>query len=157
MTKIEKLKSLNLSEDTVVHLEYSDGTDVFVHNESEVETALEATNVVDIFSELITTPKICVEAEYSGNPLESLRDDGLLEDYNRGDYNFSEYVAEAISENFYDVDLIDYSVEKYDYKRGFCTLSASLKSTVKSLLTSQANIEQWKVSVDTDAGLLTLS
>ena len=34
-TMIDKLKNLNLGSEDVVTLTYSEGTDVFVHNESE--------------------------------------------------------------------------------------------------------------------------
>ena len=40
MSIYKKLQSLNLTEETMVSLRYSEGTDVFVHNETEVETAM---------------------------------------------------------------------------------------------------------------------
>jgi len=155
-TMIEKLKSLNLSDDAVVSLTYTEGTDVFVHNESEVETALEETSVVDAFSELITTPGLLAKTSCGYDVMESLRDSDLLEDYPRDHSGFSEFVADAIKENFYDVDLIEYSVEKYDYKRGFCTLTAAVKLTAAEIFTSNPLIEGWAASVKTDLGTLTL-
>ena len=156
MSIIQKIKDLNLSEDTTVSLSYSDGVDVFVHNETEVETALSETDVVTTFADLIATPGIRAETQYGGNVLESLREEGLLEDYPR-DFTFSEYLAETITENFYDVDLIDYTTEKYDHKRGFTTLSADVKVSVKNLLSAQPYLGGWTVSVPTEAGTLTLS
>ena len=153
---IEKIKSLNLPEDAEVTLSYEDGTDVFVHNESEVETALEQTDVVEVFSSLITTKGLTVTTQYGHDPLETLRDDGLLEDYERGSGDFENYVSEAIRDNFYEVDLIDYSTEKYDYKRGFCTLSTQVKATVGDLIASDADIDSWTTSIKTENGTLTL-
>ena len=156
MSIIQKIKDLNLDEDTTVSLSYSEGVDVFVHNETEVETALSETDVVTTFADLVATPGIKAETQYGGNVLESLRSEGLLEDYAR-DFTFSEYLAETITENFYDVDLIDYSTEKYDHKRGFTTLSADVKVSVKNLLLAQPYLGGWTVSVPTEAGTLTLS
>jgi hypothetical protein len=156
MSVIEKLKNLNLSDDAIVSLSYSEGTDVFVHNESEVETALAETNVVDAYSELITTPGLTVNSSYGYNVMESLRDSDLLEGYPRDFSGFPEYVAEAIKENFYDVDLIDYSVEKYDHKRGFCTLTADVKLSAGDIFKTNPHIDGWEISVKTDNGTLTL-
>ena len=154
---IDKLKNLNLNNEDVVTLTYSEGTDVFVHNESEVETALADTNVVDAFSELITTPGLKVKTAYGYDVMESLRDSDLLEDYQRDYSGFAEFVADAIRENFYDVDLIDYTVEKYDHKRGFCTLSADVKLTAEEIFKFQPSIDSWNVSVKTSNGTLSLS
>ena len=54
MNIISKLKDLNLEDDAIVNFTFSEGTDVFVHNETEVETALSDTNVVETFSELVS-------------------------------------------------------------------------------------------------------
>ena len=156
MSIFETLTSMNLPGDTVVNLSLEEGTDVFVHNETEVETALENTSVVSSFAELISTPGLKVNDSY-GNPiLESLRDGGHLDDYNRGDFNFTEYLAETINDNFYDIDLIEYTTEKYDHKRGFTTLSAEASVTLDNLLETRPFVSFWNVSVKTPAGTLTL-
>ena len=156
MSVAEKLKSLNLPEDAVATLTYSAGTDVFVHNETEVETALEDTDVVTTLCDLITTPGLEASDVYGTDVLESLRDRDLLEGYQR-DGTFAEYLAETINENFYDVDVVEYSVEKYDYKRGFCTLSTRLKVPVANLLEVDPLLAGWEVAVQTDHGVLSLS
>ncbi len=154
---IAKLKSLNLPSDTSVMLTLEEGTDVFVHNETEVETALSETDVVQNFAELITTTGFQGTSAYGGeNLLDTLRDEGLLDDYDRGSLCFAEYVAEQIHENFYDVDLIDYTTEKYDHKRGFCTLSATVKTTVGNLIEAAPYLGSWNISVKTGDGTLRL-
>lgn len=156
MSIIQKIKSLNLEGDTTVALEYSEGTDVFVHNETEVETALAETDVVSSFAELIATPGLNASTQWGGPVLESLRDEGLLDDYERGSFSFSEYITEAISDNFYEVDLVEYSTEKYDHKRGFCTLSATVNVSVDDLLSAAPFLSGWTASVPTNAGTLTI-
>ena len=84
-----------------------------------------------------------------------MRDQDLLEDYSR-DGEFAEYLTETINENFYDVELVDYSTEKYDHKRGFTTLTATAKVTVSNLLESSPMLFGWTASVNTEAGVLTL-
>ena len=155
MTILENLKNLNLDADAVVSLSYSEGTDVFVHNETEVETALSDTDVVSTFADLVATPGLNAETQYGGNVLASLRDEGLLDDYSR-DFTFSEYLAETIADNFYDVDLIDYTTEKYDHKRGFCTLSADVNVTMGNVLETMPCLVGWKASVQTDNGMLVI-
>ena len=156
MSIIQKIKDLNLPEDSMVSLSYSEGVDVFVHNETEVETALSETDVVNTFAELVATKGLKATTQYGTGVIESLRDEGLLDDYERGSFTFSDYITETISDNFYDVDLIDYSTEKYDHKRGFCTLSADVRVPVKNLIESAPYLGAWTVSVQTDSGTLTL-
>ena len=155
MSIYETLTSMNLPGDTVVNLSYSEGTDVFVHNETEVETALEQTSVVSSFSELIATPGLFVTTQYGGDVMESLREEGLLEEYDREGW-FAEYLSETISNNFYDIDLIDCSTEKYDHKRGFTTLSAEVQCTLENMLDSRPTLLGWDVTIRTAAGSLTL-
>tara|TARA_Y100001970_G_scaffold293783_1_gene443163 strand:+ start:953 stop:1429 length:477 start_codon:yes stop_codon:yes gene_type:complete len=155
MSIYETLTSMNLPGETVVNLSYSEGTDVFVHNETEVETALEQTSVVSSFSELVATPGLFVSTQYGGNVMESLRDEGLLEEYDREGW-FAEYLSETISNNFYDVDLIDCSTEKYDHKRGFTTLTAEVQCTLENMMEARPSLYGWDVTIQTAAGKLTL-
>ena len=156
MSIFETLTSLNLAPETPVNLSYSEGTDVFVHNETEVETALSETDVVSTLAELVATPGLTVQTQYGGDVLESLRGEGLLDDYERGSFSFSEYLTETINDNFYDVDLIEYSTEKYDHKRGFTTLSAEVQVTLENFIEAQPFLTGWEVSVKTDKGTLVL-
>ena len=142
MTIIEQIRKLNLPSDTKINLYYSEGTDVFVHNETEIETALENTVVVRSYVEVII-------------PVAHLREQGLLEDYDREGW-FADYLVDCINDNFYDAEVIEYSIEKYDHKRGFCTLSAELYTTAEHVLASTIGLDGWKVTVETSAGDLIL-
>ena len=155
MSMIDNIKNLNLESSAVVTLTYSQGTDVFVHNESEVETALEETSVVEAFSELLATPGLEAKSTYGGNVLEELRSADLLESYER-DFTFSEYLTDVLKENFYDADVIEYATEKFDYKRGFCTLTAKVSVLADNLIEVSPNLEGWNVSIKTSLGVLTL-
>ena len=156
MSIFETLREMNMPGDSVVSLSLSEGTDVFVHNESEVETALTETTVVSEFAELVATKGLEVTTAYGTNVLDSLRDDGLLDDYDREGW-FSVYLAETMNDNFYDLDLIEYSTEKYDYKRGFCTLTADVRVTLENLLDVCPPLTGWDVQVKTPNGTLTVT
>jgi len=157
MSFIEKLQSLHLESDAIATLTYSEGADVFLMNEDEVETALSETNVVQQFSELITTPGINATTPFGTNIIGELRHNDYLLDYERGSFSFSDYISETIRDNFYELDFIDKSVKKYDYKRGFCTLSATVKIPVEDLIMESPYTGGWTVSVPTENGTITLN
>jgi hypothetical protein len=156
MSIIEKLTNMELPEDTTVSLTLSDGCDVFVHNETDVDTALAETSVVSGFSELVATSGLNACTGYGDNIVESLRDAGHLESYERDTFGFSDHIAETITENFYDLELIDYSTEKYDYKRGFTTLTAEVQVNIQDLLNSAPFLGGWEARVQTANGTLTI-
>ena len=133
------------------------GIIVWQHNETEIETAIAETDVVSTFAELIAIPGLNVSTRWNGNVLQSLRDDGYLDDYERGSFAFEEYIADTLAENFYDQEFIEYSTEKYDHKRGFCTLSAEVQIPAGDIITESPYLSNWEVSVQTIDGVLTLN
>ena len=156
MTTSEKIKELGLPGDTKVNLKLSEGTDVFHYNETEIDTALENTSVVSEYVDLILTAGLNLETTWGENPVTALRDQGLLEDYER-DGTFDDYLKCAIYDNFYDAEVIEYSTEKYDHKRGFTTLTAELYTTSEDIVKSGADLSSWTVTVETKAGDLILN
>ena len=154
MSVVKRLQSLKLPDDALVTLTYAEGTDVFVHNETEVDDAMSETSVINEFATLIAQSKLDARNRWSGNILQHLREELYLEDYERGSFAFEEYLAETLSENFYDVDLIEYSTEKYDHKRGFTTLTAQVEVPLANFVEVNPFVTGWTVSVDTDNGTL---
>ena len=73
MSIFEKLKSLNLPEDTMVSLSYEEGCDVFVHNESEIDTALSETDVVSTLASLLATPFLKVYSNWNSELLRFIK------------------------------------------------------------------------------------
>ena len=154
MSATDKLKNLNLPKETMVTLTFEEGVDVFHFNETEIDTALSETSVVDEFAALIAHSKLDARNRWSGNVLEQLRAEDYLEEYERGTYAFEEFLAETIKDNFYDVDFIDHSTEKYDHKRGFTTLTAQVEVPIENFIEVDPFISGWNVSVETDNGTL---
>lgn len=155
MSIYKKLQSLNLTEDSMISLRYSEGADVFVHNETELDTAMSETDVINRFSELVATPGLRAQTRWGEDIIQELRDSGFLEEYER-DYTFEDYICETITENFYDFSFIESSTEKYDHKRGFCTLSAEVEVPYGNLSKTQPNLFGWDVVVETPLGTLTI-
>ena len=100
MSIAKKLQSLNLDDDAMITLVYEEGTDVFVHNETEVEDAMSNTSVINEFASLISQSKLDARNPWSGNILEHLRNEDYLEDYSRNG-EFQEYLAETLTEKLY--------------------------------------------------------
>lgn len=126
---ISSFDKLEVPGDARVELVYEDGSDVVHYNDTQDETVMEETNVIDSL----------VDAARSGIKLEddliqTLRDWEMLDDYERDSYDFNNHCVEKIKENPYDFcDFIDFSTEQYDHKRGYTTLTARLYTTVDDL------------------------
>ena len=155
MSVIDKLQSLNLTNDAMITLTMEEGTDVFVHNETEVEDAMNNTSVISDFASLIANTKLDARNRWSGNVIQHLRDNDFLDEYERGSFAFEDFLTETLTENFYDTDLIEYSTEKYDYKRGFTTLTAQVEIPYANFMEVRPFISGWTVSVETENGTLT--
>jgi hypothetical protein len=155
MSVVKRLQTLNLSDDALVTLSFSEGTDVFHFNETQIEDAMNETNVINEFAALIAHAKLDARNRWCGNVLEHLREQEYLEEYERGTWGFEGYLAETLMENFYDHDLIEHCTEKYDHKRGFTTLTAAVQIPVSNFIEIEPHVTGWTVSVDTENGTLT--
>ena len=153
MSIFEQLSGLGLDGETTVTLSYSDGVDVFVHNETAVDTAISETDVIYQFASLVATPRLLAEVPFVGGVLEALRDEGHLDDYER-DSTFEDYIAEVLTENFYDQEFIDKSIEQYDYKRGYCTLETTVQIPLSNFLEIEPQVAGWSIEVPTENGKL---
>ena len=67
MSVFDRLTGFNLPSGTTVTMSYSEGTDVFVHNETAVDDAIGYTDVIQTFSDLIATPGLQARFLYIRN------------------------------------------------------------------------------------------
>lgn len=157
-----KLKSLNLAPDTSVTLTYSDGCDVFIHNDTAIETALKETNTVTAFSRLVE--HLAAVSDETHWILEQLRDDYVIDYDDEEDdagnvspvrLDFTD-ISDALDENFGEQSFIESTIERYDHKRGRCTLTATVDSTVAEILKNPPDLTGWDIMVETDNGMLTI-
>ena len=109
MSVVKRLQTLNLPNDAMVTLTFEEGTDVFVHNETEIDDAMSQTSVISEFASLIANTKLDARNRWSGNIIQHLRENDFLDEYERGSFAFEDFLAETLTENFYDTELIEYS------------------------------------------------
>ena len=152
MSLQDKLKKANLDNNHEVTLVYTDGEDVIHAWDGYQETVIENSGIATTLAELVTSQS------FKGNPvLEEMRDNHLLEDYERDHSGFADYVANVITENVYEYDWIERNTEQYDYKRGFMTVEARVKTTVGTVLNADSHtVSGWTVETSTDLGNLTI-
>lgn len=160
VSKYEKLSDtfnkLEVNGETEVSLAYEDSADVLHYQGDADETAIgECIHVVE---NLVSTARSGIR--FQENLIDDMRDQDHLEDYERGDYDFDNYCAGMISENFYDYhDYISCSTEQYDHKRGCTTVTASLTTTVADLLESEYavnGLDGWRMSFSSPNGNMTI-
>lgn len=165
---VDKLNEMNLAPDTVVTMTYSDGTDCFVHNETEVDDALQYTDVVSEFADMISSNlDVSFTNGYGSNVIDTLIESeafdlGLVnsckddENEDADPSEIGESTSEFINENFYDQEFIEKDIERYDHKRGFITLTATLKTTVGAIIENNVYCSGWKVAVPFQGGTFTI-
>lgn len=148
---ISSFDKMEVTGDTQVELFYSDGADVVHYNDSQDETVMEETSVIDSLVEASRSG-----VEFEENLIQTLRDNEMLDDYERDSYDFDNHCAEKIKENPYDFcDFIDFSTEQYDHKRGYTTLTATLYTTVDNLRNAEegqiSSLEGWSAKFQAES------
>lgn len=163
---LTKLESLNLSDDATLTLTYSDGCEVFHYkDDGGVGDAVEGTYTVQRFAELLEELQKVSEGVHP--ILEALDDSYVLtlDDFREESededgepiLNISwTDIQDGISNNFFDQEYIESSVKRYDHKRGFCTLTATLEVTYGEMKRANLNLIGWDIDVETENGTLTI-
>ena len=156
----DKIKALGATDETDVNFSWEEGCDVFHYNETHVETAMGETGAAYALAEAVTE-KGSVFYDKGNSVIETLREDGMLDDYERGDENFTHFVAEVIGESFYDYDWIEQSTQRFDHKRGWTDLSMELSVPLGHLKEESYNhnpLPNWTCQVrDGKGNLVTLA
>tara|TARA_Y100000310_G_scaffold341949_1_gene443037 strand:+ start:10733 stop:11215 length:483 start_codon:yes stop_codon:yes gene_type:complete len=155
---VNTLEELNVADDNYVYLNYVDRASVWHISDDHVETALQETSTADILAGALATPGVTVLSRYDEDVLANIRDNGLLDDYDR-DGDFEDYLADVIRQEAYELDLLSISVERHDHKRGTCEVASNIKVTVadlRALDDADVFTSGWEVAIQTAAGTLTL-
>ena len=154
MSRFDKLKEMNLSNNTKVVVSSEDGQEVFHYTGDDYEgNTVRETGMARSLADLVTKKQLC-----NNSVIEQLRDGGYLDDYERGSYEFEEYVSDAITENWFEAGFLDVNTKHYDYKRGYTNVRAELEITLGELLSANKAIPHlfggWNVAVETPMGVL---
>tara|TARA_R110000824_G_scaffold171505_1_gene349179 strand:+ start:71 stop:550 length:480 start_codon:yes stop_codon:yes gene_type:complete len=149
-----KIKALGVEDDASVDFKWEEGCDVFHYNETHIEDAMHNTGAAYALAEAIAEGVFYEK----GNPiLEEMREEGLLDEYERGAEAFTDFVSEVIDEEHYNYSWIENSTERFDHKRGWTNLSMELSIPLGDLKELGFNpLPAWTPSVRTPAGYMTL-
>ena len=170
---VNRLKELEISEDSFVTLNYTEGNDVWHINDGYVTDSVHETATASMLAGLLASG-IPVYSNW-GEPsegsdiLNELRAQGELDDYERGEEYFQDYITERLAETIYDGEYsLEYSTEQYDYKRGRCDISTEVQVRFGDILNAELDTEGrfkyfdvdsfvsgFTVSVQTSNGTLT--
>ena len=171
---VNRLRELGVKDDGCVTLSYSEGCDVWHINESHVEESVSETATAELVAGLLVmgVPVYSSYGEMSegSDILNDMRNNDELEDYERGEEYFQDYLTEKLQTTIYDGEYaLEHSTEQYDYKRGRCDISAEVRVSAGDLYAADAAtagrfeffnaasfVSGFKVSVQTENGTLTL-
>jgi len=155
----ERLQQLNIADDDYVYLNYEDTTEVWHISDDYIEVALNETDTARMLAALLATPHVTVYSRYEEDVLDAMRDEGLLDDYDREAW-FEAYLAQTLQTHAYEYDLLTISTELHDHKRGTCEIAANVKVKAGDLYELGAGADSFvsgfEVVVQTENGLLTL-
>jgi len=153
MSFYEKIQALKLDEDTDVSFIFEEGCDVHHYTDTYLEEAISLTGIAHTLAEVISEGPLY---ENGNSILEEMREEGLLDEYERGDESFTDFVAETIATNHWDYGWLEHSTERYDYKRGFTTFTLEFDVKAGDLKNHPSAFLGWTASVQTGHGTLTL-
>ena len=158
---LETLRELNVGNEDYVYLNYQDSAEVWHISDDYIETALGDTNTASVLGNALATPGVTVLSRYDEDILGNMRDEGMLDEYER-DGDFEWFLTAKIQEEAYQYDLLTISTERHDHKRGTCEVAANLKVKAGDLYTlgdtsANAFVSGFEVVVQTKAGNLTLN
>lgn len=151
MSLQSKLREAGLENDARIVLNYSTGADVIHAYDNYVDAVLQQTGFTDTVANVIAFPGFKNEA------IQEMRESGecFLDGYERDGSGFDNFVSQVISENIYDFNFVDQTVEQYDYKRGFLTLEANVETTVAEVFQAPEHLfTGWSTQVPTKVGVL---
>ena len=156
---IDTINNLDVTDDTIVTLRYEDRHEGWHSTGDLEENAVKETNTADMVAGLILDKQLAVTTNYGEeNALDALRSTELLQEYDRGNFEFEEFIAATIRQNPYDLDeFVEFATEQYDHKRGVCTVSAQFKATIGNIKSSPSSVSGWEISVPTNNGNFTFS
>ena len=160
VTIIDTINNLDVTDDTIVTLRYEDSHEGW-HSTGELEDdAVMETNTANAIAELITDKVLQVRTTFGDETaIDSLRDAGLLDEYERGSFEFEEFITDVIKQKTYECDgLIEFETIQYDHKRGRCDVTSELTTTVGNIrkasdeVTGLMSLTGWTASFDHGGG-----
>jgi len=150
MSKLQKLRNSNLDPDSTARLKFKERVDVNHSTDYFEQNAVKKTNITAFLTDMILNPLLG-----NNQVLAEMRENGMLEDYKRGSFDFENFVQDVVDENWQDYEWVEALTERHDYKRGTTTVSTTVETTVAAI-SELADFELvgWTVEVDHPMGIL---
>ena len=149
MSLHKDLMKANLDDNTNVSLSYSVGDDVVHAWDGFEEQVMNDSGLLQSVAELITEPL------FKNDIIQDMRENGDLDNYPRDGSGFAEYVAEVIQDDIWEHEWIEQQTERYDYKRGYHTITARINTTVGDIMNAPDFLfTGWEAQVNTGHGRL---
>ena len=101
MSFYKRIQALGLDDETNVNLVLEEGCDVHHYTDDYLSNAMAITGIAHTLAEVITEGPLY---KTGSDILQEMRDEGLLDDYERGSEDFTSFVAEVIEDNHWDLD-----------------------------------------------------
>ena len=150
--RFNKLREMNLDASCKVTLSTEGGAEIIHYTGDDYEgETIDDTGIAYKMAELATSTYLP-----NNDLIEEMRYNGVLDDYERGSFEFEEYVAGVIRGDWY--EYMDVNTEHYDHKRGYTNVKAAVKLTLGELLKADQEMpslfSSWEVEVQTPMGAL---
>jgi len=151
---VEKIKNLNLDPNTPIKLKLSNNRQVFHYTGDYTDEVYKDTNFLYDLSYVVSFEYI---RKYN-SIINEMRQNNLLDDYERGSFSFDDYIYNLLAENRW--DYVQENLEQWDYKRGKLTLEAELEVPAHLLLKALESFmsldSNWSIFIKTENGILEL-
>lgn len=153
-----KIFTLDLPNDAPCTLVFEANETVAHYNDDYQEGALKNSGIFDQLVSLVTSPFF-----KNNRIITEMRDNNLLDDYERGSYEFESFICGKLFEEYWNYDFVETTLEQWDYKRGnfkmtarFETNLGQLKAALGDGYLAKVVLPSWEVQVQTPDGVLTV-
>ena len=149
-TIADKFSDHNIPDESEVIFRYEENVDVQHHYDDYVNDAIESSGIVYTLTDAIVDGPFYKNGNWI---LEEMRDNDLLDGYERDASGFEEFVADTIRDNLYEYEWIERETIRYDYKRGQLRMSFELTAPFSAIKNESAvAYSTYNISVNTPAG-----
>ena len=150
--RFNKLREMNLDVGSKVTLSTEGGAEIIHYTGEDYEgETIDDTGIAYQLAALVASTHLP-----NNDLIEEMRYNGALDDYERGSFEFEEYVAGVIRGDWY--EYMDVNTEHYDHKRGYTNVKAEIKLTLGEMLKADLDdpslFKSWEVAVQTPMGTL---
>jgi hypothetical protein len=153
MSIYKKIRALGLDDNTEVNFTWEEGCGVMHYTDEYIGRAINETGIAHTLAGVITEGPLY---ENGNDILGEMRAEGLLDEYERGNCDFGDFVAEMILSEHWNYEWFDYETVKYDHKRGHTTFTLDFDVKAGDLKNHPTAFMGWTASVHTKDGMLTL-